>query len=161
MGNHTRLRSGRGDPGGDTRCTGNDEDWAIKRRVWLGVESFTDVFELQVIDPDLGRAVPDKVTAYSIAVALTQALAEKLGVSDREIGCATGQSETQTGAATWSMFLYDTAVGGAGYVSNAAQALPSLLRRARDILQCARECDKACHTCLLTFHTEHHIDDWS
>lgn len=129
--------------------------------MWLGVESFTDVFELQVIDPDLGRAVPDKVTAYSIAVALTQALAEKLGVSDREIGCATGQSETQTGAATWSMFLYDTAVGGAGYVSNAAQALPSLLRRARDILQCARECDKACHTCLLTFHTEHHIDDWS
>lgn len=159
MGNHSRLRGGRADSGSDTRCTGNDEVWAIKRRVWLGVESFTDVFELQIIDPDLGRAVPDKMTAYSVAVALTQALAEKLGVSDREIGCATTQSKTQTGAVTWSIFLYDTAVGGAGYVSNAAQALPSLLRHARDILQCARECDKACHTCLLTFDTEHHIDD--
>ena len=159
MGNHTRLRGGRGDSESDTRCTGNDEDWAIKRRVWLGVESFTDVFELQIIDPDLGCAVPDKVTAYSIAVALTQALAEKLGVSDREIGCATAQSTTQTGAATWSILLYDTAVGGAGYVSNVGQSLPSILRHARDILQCARECDKACHACLLTFHTEHHIDD--
>ncbi len=159
MENHPRLRGGRGDSGSDTRCTGNDEDRAIKRRVWLGVESFTDVFELQIIDPDLGSAVPDKVTAYSIAVALTQAFAEKLGVSDREIGGATAQSTTQTGAVTWSIFLYDTAVGGAGYVSNVGQALPSLLRHARDILQCARECDKACHTCLLTFDTEHHIDD--
>ncbi len=46
----------------------------------------TEVLELQLHDLANGRPI-DRVTAYSLAVALRQALAQRLGVEEREIGC--------------------------------------------------------------------------
>ena len=155
---HTKLRGGK-DPDGNTRCSGNDHDWAISRGIWLGTETFTDVFELQLRDPVIGNPLDDKAAAFSLGVALRQALAERLGVNDREIGCAVARTITDDDHPTWSILLFDTATGGAGYVANVVDELGALLRAARTKLVCSRGCDAACHSCLLTFDTEHQSDD--
>jgi hypothetical protein len=154
--NHFRLRGGRA-PDGRSHCDGCDDEFGIKRHVWLGTESWTDVFELQLHRLEDGEPVAEPAAVYSIAVALRQALAETLGVHEREIGCAAVASRTPTGAATRSIVLYDTATGGAGYVAGASANLPALLGRASEILKC--RCDRACQACLLTFDTQHQWDD--
>ena len=155
--NHFRLRGGRASDG-RSRCEGCDEDFGIKRHVWLGTESWTDVFELQLHRIEDGNPIEKPAAIYSLAVALRQALAKILGIHEREIGCADVPSRTPTGAATRSIILYDTASGGAGYVAAASVNLPDLLDRAREILDCHRSCDRACQACLLTFDTQHQWD---
>ncbi len=54
MKDHRRLR---GSFGRVPRCEGNDSDWAIKRRVWLGGEERTDVFELRLLSVDLDSRI--------------------------------------------------------------------------------------------------------
>ena len=53
--------------------------------------------------------------------------------------------------------LYDTSTGGAGFVAAAASNLPKLLERAREIITCKKNCDTACHSCLLTYDTQHDV----
>ena len=154
---HFRLRGGRASDG-RSRCEGCDEEFGIKRHVWLGTESWTDVFELQLHRIEDGNPIKESEAIYSLAVALRQALAETLGVHEREIGCADVPSRTPTNAATRSIILYDTASGGAGYVAAASMNLPGLLDRAREILDCHRSCDRACQACLLSFDTQHQWD---
>ena len=155
MVNHSKLRGGARDE--VSRCRGNDEPWAIKRNQWLCSEETTDVFELQLNEPDTGLPMADDKVALSLAVALRQALAETLGVVDREIGCASIPSRSAADAPARSLVLYDTASGGAGYVSAAPALLSKLMRRAREILLCSRDCDVACQGCLLTYDTQHDL----
>jgi hypothetical protein len=155
---HFRLRGGR-EASGESRCSGNDDTWAIKRYLWLGTAAHTDVFELQLLDVgDHHQPLNDKTAAYSLAVALRQALAEKLGVDEREIGCDAMHTATDNDNPVWSVVLYDTASGGAGYVASAASELDPLFKRAKEILD-QNCCDKACHQCLLSFDTQHQIDN--
>ena len=156
--NHFRLRGGKASDG-RSRCEGYDYEFGIKRQIWLGTESWTDVFELQLHQLGDGKPVSEVTSVYSIAVALRQALAESLGVHEREIGFAALPSRTPTGVATRSILLYDTAAGGAGYVAAASATLPALIARARQILECRRGCDRACQACLLTFDTQHQWDN--
>ena len=161
--NHRRLRGGLA-PDGNSRCDGNDEVYGIKRHIWFGTDNLTDVFELQLHRLDDGDAIVEPEAIYSLGVALRQALAEKLGIHEREIGCTSAPSRTPTGALTLSILLYDTASGGAGYVAATAEYLPELLNRARVILDCSRNCDRACQACVLTFDTQHQsdkLDRWS
>ncbi len=153
---HFRLRGGK-DKNGQSLCPGNDQQWAIKRNQWLGMGVSTDVFELQLTDPVTGVPLNDDVAAYSLATALRQALAEELGINDREISCASIPSRTPTNQLARSIVLYDTSTGGAGFVAAAASNLPRLLERAREILACKKNCDTACHACLLTYDTQHDI----
>lgn len=155
MSNHSRLRGGVRN--GGARCRGNDEVWAIKRHQWLCSEATTDVFELQLNAPGTGFPVADDKVVLSISVALRQALAETLGVVDREIGCASIPSRSATDAPARSIVLYDTASGGAGYVAATPAMLPRLMRRASEILNCSRDCDVACQGCLLTYDTQHEL----
>src|SRR5262249_8768279 len=59
----------------------------------------------------------------------------------------------------FSLYLFDTAGGGAGYVSQAVDWFPELFRQAHSVLTCPRGCDGACQGCLLTYDTQHHLDD--
>ncbi len=152
---HPRLRgSSRGNP----LCEGNDSDWAIKRRVWLGGEQRTDVFELRLQAVETGLPINDEVEAYTIAVALRSALAGFLGVDVRELGCATQRVRSREGSTGRAIFLYDTASGGAGYAAAAARQIVDLLKAARRKLECPRQCDSACHGCLLSFDTQYRAD---
>lgn len=153
---HYRLRGGK-ERNGQSLCPGNDQQWAIKRNQWLGMGVTTDVFELQLSDPVTGVPLNDDVAAYSLATALRQALAEELGINDREISCASIPSRTPTNQLARSIVLYDTSTGGAGFVAAAASSLPRLLERAREILTCKKNCDTACHSCLLTYDTQHDV----
>jgi hypothetical protein len=125
----------------------------------LGVSRETDVFELQIWDPATAIPVQGEQAIASVAVALRRALVERIGIEEREIGWGTVPARLEsTGAMARSLVLYDTACGGAGFVARASDELPRLLRRARKVLQCPRECDKACHACLLAYDTQHSIN---
>ncbi|MBV9108032.1 MAG: DUF1998 domain-containing protein, partial [Gemmatimonadetes bacterium] len=152
---HRPLRGGQ-DRNAQGCCRGNDNAWSIARNLWLGARKETDVFELQLRHWGEGRPVTCPRAASSIAVALRQALAERIGVEDREIGWTSIPSRIEsTGEQTRTIVLFDTATGGAGFVAQAVHHLPELLRRARRILECPRGCDAACHGCLLTYDTSY------
>lgn len=152
---HKPLRGGRAALE-DGRCRGNENTFAIRQGHWLGVSKETDVFELQLRTAEDGGPVEAEAAA-SIAVALRQALSERIGVEDREIGWSidSGRSE---GGTNVSIILYDKAAGGAGFVAQTGTFLPELLRRVAQVLDCPRKCDKACHACLLTYDTHHYLE---
>jgi hypothetical protein len=154
---HKRLRGGKNHDR-EQACPGSQEPWAMKQGLRLGLVTHTEVLELQLHDPASGRPL-DRVTAYSLAVALRRALAQRLGVEEREIGCTVTPSRSGAGHAAFSIYLFDTASGGAGYVSQAVDWFPELFHQARDVLACPRGCDVACQGCLLTYDTQHHLDD--
>ena len=157
MQDHKPLRGGSAaGPGGV--CRGNDTAFRIRREQWLGVSRETDVFELQLRSAT-GQPLKSDAAA-SIAVALRQSLADKIGIEEREIGWSSRPARvTETGEQNISIFLYDQATGGAGFVAQAGQHLPALLASARRTLQCPRSCDKACHACLLSYDTHFHADE--
>ena len=153
---HKRLRGGRLNDR-EILCPGNDEaSWAIQHGVLLGVVTHTEVFELQLHDAD-GKPI-DRIAAYTVAVALRRALCETLGIEEAEVGATVGLSRAGREAAH-SVYLYDIATGGAGYVSKITANLPELLRLARAALDCPHGCDVACQGCLLTYDTQHHLAD--
>lgn len=149
MRDHTRLRRGSKKQGTHI-CSAQPDSFKVQERLWLGGDERTDVFEVQLAHPATGEWLNDRDTATSIAIALRQALTESLGIDPREVGWAT---ERGAGGNRRSIFLYDATSGGAGYVAHASRALPTLLGRARSILECTNECDRACHACLLAFDT--------
>lgn len=154
---HSRLRGRRDE--GERSCPGTQQN-AIRRHLSLGGQLETDVFEVQLSDPETGEVL-DETLATTLAVALRRALAELVGVEDREIGWDAKQTSYEAGMSGFSIALYDTASGGAGFVTQARDRMPDLLVRAREILACPRDCDRACHGCLLTYDTQSaigHID---
>lgn len=154
---HKRLRGGRLNDR-EAQCPANDApDWAILRGVRLGVVAHTEVFELQ--PRDAAQRPIDRTTAYTLAVVLRRALCELLGIEETEVGAMAAPSRTASTEPGYSVYLYDTAAGGAGYVSQMAARLPELLRRAQAALDCPRNCDAACQACLLTNDTQYHLDD--
>lgn len=151
---HKRLRGGKNNDR-ETECPGSHEEWAIKRNVRLVATTRTDIFELQLHDQK-GNPI-DRITAYSLGVGLRRALADMLGVEEREIGIATSPTRDRANRSAHSIYLFDTAQGGAGYVSKTIEKLPSLLRMAKTFLHCPKDCDVACQACLLSYDTQHHI----
>lgn len=151
---HKRLRGGKN---AGSICPGGLDKWAIKQRLRLGVVTQTEVLEMQLHDPASTRPI-DRVTAYSLAVALRRALTQRIGIEEQEVGCAIAQVRDKDGQPAYSVYLFDTASGGAGYVSQAIDQFPELFRQARDIVACARDCDAACQSCLLTYDTQHHLE---
>jgi DEAD/DEAH box helicase domain-containing protein len=103
------------------------------------------VFELQLaasVTPDAGLA---------LAAGLREALAERLGVEAREIGLAAGRSAGTNGQACCSVFLFDRAAGGAGYVTRLAEpdGFASAVARAAERLACPEDCAGGCAACVL------------
>ncbi len=152
---HKRLRGGCMDDR-EKSCPGNDEDWAILENIYLGVATQTEVLELQIRDID-GKPL-DKSTAYTLAIAFRRALCLILGIEDSEIGAHAVSTRIELGESGYAVFLFDTATGGAGYVSQAISRLPELLRKTVSVLECPRSCDSACQGCILTYDTQHHLD---
>lgn len=156
---HRRLRGGRVDDE-EVVCPGNDQPWAV-REIALGGEVRTDVVELLLRDPATGAPIQDDTVATSIAIALREATAAFLGINVREIGWSIGRAQGPAGEPGRSIFLYDTAPGGAGYVTAVPENVARLVRDARRGLHCVRACDRSCHACLLSYDTQsivEHLD---
>jgi hypothetical protein len=144
---HRKLRSGRVAEN-NAQCPGSDQQWAMQRNVWLGGETQTDVFELQLRHPDTQRAWSEGA-AMALGAALRQALARTIGLATEEIGWGADNLEGQA-----VVYLYDRADGGAGYCGEVPSRIGDLLRVARGILECPRKCDSCCHGCLLDHDTQ-------
>lgn len=151
---HKRLRGGKEADLEAGHCKGNDNDFAIKRGLELGAEGTTDIVELQLKDPATGNAFEDENIMTSLAVALRQALASRLGIDVREIGWTVTRTHNPQKQRQRSIILYDTADSGAGYVAAVPEQIHDLMRDARKRLECPRNCDAACHGCLLAFDTD-------
>lgn len=149
---HKRLRGGKVD--GSNECPASYDTWRIKPRVHLAHRDITDVFELQLKQVDTQAFLQDKSIATTLAVALRHAASIKLGINQEELGYAIKHVEI-AGGQTWSILLFDTADGGAGYASSLGNHIVEVARMMSERLDCDAGCDKACHHCLLTFETQH------
>ncbi len=148
---HSRLRGGRGDGQSTAECLGAAGSFGVLRQHRLGADSKTDIVELQLKTPG-GTYLLDRDAATSIAISLREATARYLNIDAREIGWHT-KLGVRSDDGRWSIFLFDVAEGGAGYVANVVGAIRKIFETARSFLDCPRGCDAACHACLLAFDT--------
>ncbi len=149
---HKRLRGGRLNDR-EVVCPGNTEPWAIRTGLILGVTTRTDLLELQLREALTGQPI-GHAAAYTLGVALRRSLCQNLGIEEAEVGTTALRGKDHA----YSIYLYDTASGGAGYASQAPLLLPELLRNARTILECPRGCDNACQACVLTLDSQYQLD---
>ena len=143
---HTRLRGGRKSDGTDI-CSG--AGFAIQRELSLGGSRTTDVFELQL------EGLVDPGAALSLGIALRRAFCRRLGIEEQEIGVSVRPARAADESVLQSIFLFDAATGGNGYVAGLRDHVAPALREGVPILDCSKECDAACHGCLLTFDTQY------
>ena len=143
---HSRLRGGR-NPDGSSQCDGTG--FAIQRGLWLGGSRITDVFELQL------AGLNEDATALSLGIALRRAFCRHLGIEEEEVGGTVRQSKSADGTIQQSIFLYDAATGGNGYVAALRDHIALALQESIAVLNCVKKCDVACHGCLLTFDTQY------
>jgi hypothetical protein len=148
---HKRLRGGKDE--GSSICPGSDDDWKIKQNVSFGCEDRTDILELQLKDPTTGVFMNDREVALSIGVALRQAATQRLGISEEEVGISVSPTKVRD-METQSIYLFDRAGGGAGFMSSVAQEIPLLMKQAANRLNCSANCETSCHHCLLSYDTQ-------
>lgn len=154
MRGHKRLRSGRRVDCSDL-CPVLPDSFRIKRRIALGVATTTDVLEIQLCSAESQAWLDDEDIGVTIAVALRRSFASRLGIDEREIGFATASRRPIGELSRTSIYLFDVADGGAGYVGQVSSELGNLITELGQNLRCPRSCDRACHSCLLTYDTDH------
>lgn len=152
---HDRL-TGRVDAEDSKKC--HPPENAIQSGVYLGFEDTTDMYELYLKGEDnhyLETTEENRVLCWSLGVALRYGLARCLGINSEEIGVKVQQARIQqTSKPVFSICLFDTSGGGAGFSSMAPQYLKEMFEAARNFLHCQSDCDKACQNCLLQFDTK-------
>lgn len=151
---HRRLRGAQGNA--SKECAGSFKPYAVKPALHLGLETVTDVLELQLNGVD-GLPISDPIAAYSLAVALRHAIAAALGVETDEIGCDTKPIRHPVKGIGHVIILYDHSA--AGYCSSVADRIPYLLSKAREQLDCVAKCQSGCQHCLLSYDTRFRMDD--
>ena len=95
-----------------------------------------------------GQPLRDARVSRTIAVALRDAFAGLLGVQTVELGCEAREVRDGTGRIQ-SIFVFDHFA--AGYSSNATRFLNELFHQAVRILNCPKNCDSCCPSCVLDF----------
>ena len=142
---HKRLRGGKA-ADGSGECDGTG--FAIQRGLALGGGRVTDVFELQL------QGLAEDDVAWSVGIALRQAFTLRLGIEEQEVGVAVRPSKAVDGSLQRSIFLYDVAEGGNGYVEALRTDIVEAMGGIARVLDCVKRCDAACHACLITFGTQ-------
>ena len=143
---HRRLRGGK-ERDGTSVCSGTG--FAIQRELMLGGSNTTDVFELQI------TGLQDAGTALSLGIALRRAFCRRIGIEEQEVGITTRPSRSADGTVLQSVFLFDSATGGNGYVAALRDHITASICESAKVLDCIKQCDTACHGCLLTFDTQY------
>ena len=130
----------------DGYCPGGEaKPHRIRRQTILIHSRRTDVFEIQLAEKTTKEA------GLGLAAALREALTILLGVDAREIAPAAAMTPGPQGERRTSVFLYDTAAGGAGYVTRLTdpEALARLAVEAIEHLHCPHDCQSGCPACVL------------
>lgn len=132
--NHKHLLTG-------TICDGAGHDGGrIRHNVLLVGRCQTDFVEVKFYD-ERDDEIKDAATLYSLGVVISRKLAEYLGVNDGEIDFGYNQQYN-------SIFIYDTAMGGAGYSPLLRDYKNEVFDLARAALR-EKCCSKACTHCLV------------
>ncbi len=142
---HSRLRGGKNNDG-ESICDGKSKDHII-----LGARFKTDFTEIRLLDRD-GHRVNDKILMYTLGVIFTKSLAEFLAIEESDLGFGI---KTYSGYQT--IFIYDTAKGGAGYSSQFSMYTKEILRNAHQTLNNCT-CSKACTKCLIDKSSQWHLE---
>jgi hypothetical protein len=126
------------------RCDGIDSPFAIQRHLSFGHSRRTEVFELQCSEP------PSEDVLLTASVALREALCRRLGIERDEVASDAARVRASDGELCGSIWLFDTAAGGAGYAGAATSDIVGLLKDALGALDCANPgCERACPACLV------------
>ncbi len=142
MQGHRALRRSKTRSG--LRCNSAERAFAIQRNISLGYSRRTDMFELQI------KGLADETTATTLALAVRESLVRYLGIERDEVSWSIQQEPDDQGGMVFSIYLYDTAAGGAGYASAAGSDVAALLRGALMALDCSNTgCATGCPACLI------------
>lgn len=130
--------------------TGRDCDGTVLRHIVPAARYNTDFVEMRCYGKD-GKHITDRSLLRSLGVVLSRELTHHLGVNEDEV-------DFGYNPVTGSVFLYDTAVGGAGYSTLLLDYREEVLQRALTSLN-ACNCAKACTQCLIDRRSQWYIAD--
>lgn len=147
---HKRLRGGMNQQN-TTFCGGNENPFAIRENVMLVGRFQTDFFEIRCRD-EKGELFNDESILYSLGQVLSKSLCTYLAIEEQEVDFGI---KKYRGFKT--IFLFDTAKGGAGYVSQFACNFEEVCRIALRIVSSCN-CTSACTKCLIDRKSQHRID---
>lgn len=140
---HKHLSSGVPCPGGEMNGSN------IRRHVLLVGRYQTDFVEVKFFRAD-NTLEKDEETLYSLGVILSRKLTELLGVNDGEIDFGYDGSNH-------SVFIYDTALGGAGYSPLFREYKDIVLEKAyKTLSECS--CERACTKCLIDRQSQWYLN---
>jgi Zn finger protein HypA/HybF involved in hydrogenase expression len=145
---HKRLRGGKNN-NGESLCTAQN----IRDFVILGSRFKTDFTEIRLKKGD-NTFINENKLAYTLGVIFTKSLAELLAIEEAELGFGI---KKYNGYLT--VFIYDTAKGGAGYSSQFRLYTERILRQALEVLDNCECKSTGCTRCLIDRNTQWHIED--
>ncbi|MDP1815436.1 MAG: DEAD/DEAH box helicase [Leadbetterella sp.] len=148
--NHKRLRGGKNEQN-TVICGGNDNPYAIRSEVLLVGRFHTDFFEIRCKD-ERGALINDEITLYSVGQALSKSLTSFLGIEEQEVNFGIKKYQGFS-----SLFLFDTAKGGAGYVYQCANFFEEICKEALIKLQQC-DCTSACTKCLIDRNSQFQLE---
>lgn len=143
---HNRLRGGK-NANQESVCTAHN----IREHIVLGSKFKTDFIEIRLKNSD-NSYVNNKKLAYSLAVIFTKSLAEYLAIEESELGFGIKKYKGYQ-----TIFIYDTAKGGAGYASQFRMFSEKILKQALEVLDNCT-CQNACTKCLIDRTTQWQIE---
>lgn len=150
---HTRLRGGKSNENGKSAvCSGNDASFAIHQNVILGGRFKTDFCEIRFKD-DNNIFSNDESLLYTLGAVICKELSHFLAVEEREIDFGLKKYDK-----FFTVFLFDTAKGGAGYASQFSLYAEEIFQIAKEKLA-ACNCEKACTKCLIDRNTQWRIEN--
>ena len=130
--------------------TGCNCSGTVLRHIVPAARYNTDFVEMRCYGKD-GEHITDRSLLRSLGVVLSRELTHHLGVNEDEV-------DFGYNPVTGSVFLYDTAVGGAGYSTLLLDYREEVLQRALTSLN-ACNCKKACTQCLIDRRSQWYIAD--
>ena len=144
---HRRLRGGKSNNENHQEyCTG-----LIKDHVIIGATVNTDFTEIRLLNSDKDF-VNDKILLYTLGDLFSKVLCEILAIDDAEIGFGVKNYKVYQ-----TLFLFDTAKGGAGYASQFSLHVDNIIAHALEKLnQCS--CTNGCTKCLIDRSTQWHLE---
>lgn len=143
MSGHKHLTTGTTCPGG---LSGGS---SIRRHVLLVGRYQTDFVEIKFYNRDNDMET-DPETLYSLGVILSRKLTELLGVNDGEIDFGYNNG-------SHSIFIYDTALGGAGYSPLFREYKDTILEMAYSSLKSC-DCECSCTKCLIDRRSQWYLN---
>ena len=141
--NHKHLNTG-------AACDGGKNDGnRIRRNVLLIGRYQTDFIEIKFFDKH-NKPITDTSTLYSLGVVLSRKLIEVLGIEEGEVDFGYNKAHD-------SIFIYDTALGGAGYSPLLREYKDEVLRLAyKSLAEC--NCELACTRCLIDRRSQWYLN---